>query len=74
MKQGIVDSRVVFLVSIDTMVPDKKNGCKILNISLSINLNICFGCSKKNLLSTHSICFGWEIRKLNFYLHSYLEA
>ena len=29
---------------------------------------MCFGCSKKHLiefllLSTHNICFGWEIRK-----------
>ena len=31
---------------------------------------MCFGCSKELietvLLSTHNICFGWEIRKLNF--------
>ena len=36
---------------------------KIVNIFLPINLNICFGCSKKRLiemvlLNTHNICFG----------------
>ena len=44
---------------------------KIVNIFLPINFNICFGCSKNRLietvlLSTHNICFGLEIRKLNF--------
>ena len=37
-----------------------------MNIFLSINLNICFGCSKRNvslLLSAHNICIGLEIRK-----------
>ena len=44
---------------------------KIVNIFLPISFNICF-CAQKNnlietvLLSTHNICFGWEIRKLNF--------
>ena len=35
--------------------------CKIVNFSLNISLNICFGCSKEVamvLLSTHNICFG----------------
>ena len=44
-------------------------------IFLSISLNICFGCSKEPsrwdveavLLSTHNICFGWEIRKIIFW-------
>ena len=32
---------------------------------------MCFGCSKEPfietvLLSTHNICFGWDIRKINF--------
>ena len=36
---------------------------KIAFISLPINLNMCFGCSKERLietvlLSTHNICFG----------------
>ena len=26
------------------------------------------------LLSTHNICFGWEIKKINFQSHAYLEA
>ena len=37
---------------------------KIVNISLPISFNICF---EKVLLSTHNICFGREIRKLNFW-------
>ena len=45
---------------------------KIVNISLPISFNICFGCPKKRLivtllLSTHNICFGLEIRKLNLW-------
>ena len=44
---------------------------KNVNIFLPISFNICFECSKEPLietvlLSTHNICFGWEIRKLNF--------
>ena len=41
----------------------KKYERKIVNISLSISLNICF-CVQKNrlietvLLSTHNVCFG----------------
>ena len=52
----------------------KKFQRKIVNIFLPISFNICFGCgAQKNrliemvLLSTHNICFGWEIRKLNFH-------
>ena len=30
-------------------------------IFLPISLNICFGCSDRSL-STHNICFGWEIK------------
>ena len=48
----------------------KKQG-KIVNIFLPIIFSICFGCSKEpsnwdDSLSTHNICFGWEIRKLFF--------
>ena len=37
--------------------------CEIIFFSLSINFNMCFGCSKESsnrdvVLSTHSICFG----------------
>ena len=40
-------------------------------IFLSISLNMCFGAQKNRLsevvlLSTHNICFGWEIRKIMF--------
>ena len=50
---------------------NKKLRRKIVSIFLPISFNICFGCSKNHLiemvlLSTHNICFGWEIRKLNF--------
>ena len=42
--------------------------CKIVMIFLPICLNICLGCSTKpsqwDSLSTHNICFGWEIRIL----------
>ena len=36
---------------------------------MHINLNMCFVCSKESshqtvLLSTHNICFGWEIKKI----------
>ena len=42
---------------------------KNVNIVLSVNFNICFGYSKEQsqwegYLSTHNICFGWEIRKI----------
>ena len=36
---------------------------KIVNIFLSIHLNICLGCLKEPC-STLNICFGSEIRKL----------
>ena len=41
---------------------------KIVNIFFPISFNICFGAQKNRLietvlLSTHSICFGWELRK-----------
>ena len=52
---------------------------KMMIIYLFISLNMCFGCSKepshwdsknrlieKVLLSTHNICFGWEIKKIIF--------
>ena len=37
--------------------------CKIINVFLPFNFNICFGCSKNRLietvlLSTHKVCFG----------------
>ena len=42
---------------------------KIVNIFLPISLNKCLGAQKKSLietvlLSTHNICFGWELRIL----------
>ena len=45
--------------------------CKIVIISLPINLNIFLGAQKNCLiemvfLSTHNICFVWEIRKIIF--------
>ena len=47
---------------------------KILNISLPISFNICFGCSlRRFLLSTHNIYFGWEIKKIIF-THSKLKV
>ena len=58
-----VEYRAVMSTGLD----NKNFQCKIANIFLPINFNICFGCSKEMvLLSTHNICFGWEIRKLNF--------
>ena len=50
---------------------------KIVNIFLPITLSICFGCSKEPshwdvLLSTHNICFGWEIRKFILLLRTAL--
>ena len=41
---------------------------KIVIIYRSISLNMCFGAQKNLLietvlLSTHNICFGWEIQK-----------
>ena len=40
---------------------------KIVIIFLPINLNMCLTCLIETvLLSTHNICFGWEIRKLIF--------
>ena len=48
----------------DSMGLDKeRNEHKHVYIFLSINHNICFGCSKNRiietvLLSTHNICFG----------------
>ena len=44
---------------------------KIVNIFLPMICSICFGCSKNRLiemvlLSTHNICFCWEIKKLFF--------
>ena len=50
---------------------------KILIIYISISLNMCFGCSKEEtvLLSTHNICFGWEIKKKRFSVaHFYFGA
>ena len=49
----------------------KKIQRTILNIFLPIIFSICFGAQKNRLnetvlLSTHNICFGWEIRKLFF--------
>ena len=40
--------------------------CKVVNIFLSISFNTCYGCLKTRLyetvlLSTHNICFGYEI-------------
>ena len=58
----------------------KNSERKIVNIFLSISLNICFGFSKEQslietvLLSTHNICFGSDIRKLFLIMHSYLKA
>ena len=51
--------------------------CKIVNIFLLISFNMCFGDQKNRLietvlLSTHNICFVWEIRKLFLIQHSYL--
>ena len=45
--------------------------CKIVNISYPSILTYVLGAQKNRLnetviLSTHNICFGWEIRKLNF--------
>ena len=42
---------------------------KIVNIFLPLSFNIFLGAQKNRLietvlLSTHNICFGWEIRKL----------
>ena len=51
--------------------------CKILNIFLSINFKIESLGAQKNclietaLLSTHYICFGWEIRNIFFISHPY---
>ena len=44
---------------------------KIAFISFPINSNMCLGAQKNHLietflLSTHNICFGWEIRKIIF--------
>ena len=41
---------------------------------VSISLNVCLGDQKNSLietvlLSTHIICFGWEIKNNNFQLH-----
>ena len=49
---------------------NKRFGCKIFNIFVSICLNICFGCSKELLmetffLSTHKM-FWFKIRTLIF--------
>ena len=48
-------------------------------IFLPISLNICFECPKEpshrdTFLSTHKICFGYEIRKIVFGTYSNLEA
>ena len=47
---------------------------KSVNIFLSISFHICFGFSKNEavLLSTHNICFWWEIRK--YFLSSFLAS
>ena len=50
-------------------VLEKQNERRIVAISTSIGLNICFECSKESsLLSNHSICFDLEIRK-SYYIH-----
>ena len=52
-----------------TIDPNKENfWAKIVIIFLPISLNICFGAQKNRLietvlLSTHNICFRWEIKK-----------
>ena len=54
-----------------TDLDKQKNQRKNINIILPINLSYVMGAQKNRLietvlLSTHNICFGWEIRKLNF--------
>ena len=49
---------------------NKKFQCKIVNIFLPINLTYVLGAQKNRLietvlLSTHNMCFGLEIKKLN---------
>ena len=49
--------------------------CKIVIFFLPISLNICFGAQKNGLietvlLSTHNICFGQKINKINFKLYT----
>ena len=49
--------------------PDKRYEGEIVNILLPINLTFVLGAQKNNLietdlLSTHNICFGTEIRKI----------
>ena len=59
------------LNSENTGLDKQKFQRKIVNIFLPINFNICFGAQKNRLietvlLSTNNICFGREIRKINF--------
>ena len=51
---------------------------KIVNNFLPTSYNV-LGTQNNRLietviLSTHNICFGWEIRKIIFNMHSYLWA
>ena len=48
---------------------------EIVNIFLPINLSYALGFQKNRLietvlLSTHNMCFGWEIKKIIFQLHT----
>ena len=55
--------------SIIGQVMHKKNQRNIVNIFLSISLNMCLGAQKTRisetvLLRTNNICFCWDIRKI----------
>ena len=63
--------QVFFLIYLSTkfLFLKKKKMRKIVNIFLSIDISMCFGLDKDlshwdGFLSTHNICFDWEMRKL----------
>ena len=59
------------LVYVVTIGKHKIFECKIVNISLSISLYICFGAQKNHLiemvlLNTHNIYFASKNKNINF--------
>ena len=74
-KIAILRSNILLVWTFDIGPVKKKIKRKIVIIFLSINLNICFGCSKEPSFWDHSIeypqhMFGLRNKKNNFKSHT----